>query len=231
MKKYVYSKGAEAVTVETDGLGTINNFMITGLIGKNYSGLVSAGLNFKMGDEVTIPTMLNMAKTCECKVECYEGNELIIDESADFTSGVPEEVGTIFGLQLGVAYNEATYYSVVPKSYTDQYDYAASKGSLPWLVAKFKKIAADADAQDDSEYQVQIFADERQLEFRGNSADLSTLSEDKKTLTAKASNSLMFEIVKDLGITRPAMVTWFTIRFIYGGRTYEAKTFVTPGTI
>lgn len=26
MKKYVYSKGAEAVTVETDGLATINNF-------------------------------------------------------------------------------------------------------------------------------------------------------------------------------------------------------------
>lgn len=231
MKKYVYSKGAEAVTVETDGLGTINNFMITGLIGKNYSGLVSAGLNFKMGDEVTIPTMLNMAKTCECKVECYEGNELIIDESADFTFGVPEDVGTIFGLQLGVAYNEATYYSVVPKSYTDKNDYAASKSSLPWLVAKFKKIAADFSAQDDSEYQVQIFADECQLEFRGNSANLGTLSEDKKTLTSKFSNSLMFEIVKDLGITRPEMVTWFTIRFIYGGRTYEAKTFVTPGTI
>ena len=175
--------------------------------------------------------MLNAAKTCECRVECYEGNELIIDESADFTSGVPAEVGTIFGLQLGVAFNEATYYAVVPKSYTDQYDYAASKGSLPWLVAKFKKIAADADEQETSEYQVQVFADERQLEFRGNSADLGTLSEDKKTLTAKASNSLMFEIVKDLGILRPEMVTWFTIRFFYGGRTYEAKTFVTPGTI
>lgn len=231
MKKYVYSKGAEAVTVETDGLATINNFMVTGLIGKNYHGLVQAGLNFKMGDEVTIPMMLNAAKTCKCKVECYEGNELIIDESADFTSGVPAEVGTIFGLQLGVAFNEATYYAVVPKSYTDQYDYAASKASLPWLVAKFKKIAADADEQETSEYQVQVFADERQLEFRGNSADLGKLSEDKKTLTAKASNSLMFEIVKDLGILRPEMVTWFTIRFIYGGRTYEAKTYVTPGTI
>lgn len=231
MKKYVYSKGAEAVTVETDGLATINNFMVTGLIGKNYHGLVQAGLNFKMGDEVTIPMMLNAAKTCGCKVECYEGNELIIDESADFTIGVPAEVGTIFGLQLGVAFNEATYYAVVPKSYTDQYDYAASKASLPLLVAKFKKIAADADEQETSEYQVQVFADERQLEFRGNSADLGKLSEDKKTLTAKASNSLMFEIVKDLGILRPEMVTWFTIRFIYGGRTYEAKTYVTPGTI
>lgn len=34
MKKYVYTKGVETVTVETDGLGEINNFMVTGLIGK-----------------------------------------------------------------------------------------------------------------------------------------------------------------------------------------------------
>lgn len=232
MKKYVYSKGVEAVTVETDGLGTINNFMITGLIGNNYHGLVHAGLNFKMGDEVSIPTMLNMAKTCECKLECYEGNELIIDESVDFSGGIPEEVGTIFGLLLGVAFNEATYYSEVPKSYTEQYPYADSKDSLPWLVAKFNKIVVDESAQDTAEYQVQVFADERQLEFRGNvETAIGKLSEDKKTLTAKASSYLMFDIVRDLGITRPSMVTWFTIRFIFGGRTYEAKTFVTPGTI
>ena len=42
MKKYVYSKGEETVTVETDGLAAINNFMVTGLIGQNYGGLVHA---------------------------------------------------------------------------------------------------------------------------------------------------------------------------------------------
>lgn len=232
MKKYVYSKGAETVTVETDGLRTINNFMITGLIGKDFSGLVSAGLDFKMGDEVSIPIMLNMAKTCECKVECYEGGELIIDESADFTSGEIEKVGEIFGLQLGVAYNKETYDSIVAESYTEQYDYDTSKDTLPWLVARFKRIVSNEDDQDTAEYQVQVFADDRQLEFRGNVAEaMGELSEDKKTLTATASNSLMFEIVKDLGITRPEMVTWFKIRFIFSGRTYEAKTFVTPGTI
>lgn len=57
------------------------------------------------------------------------------------------------------------------------------------------------------------------------------LSEDKKTLTAKASQYLMFEIVKDLGIMRPAKVTWLKIRMIFSGRVYEAQTFVTPGTI
>lgn len=85
MKKYVYSKGFETVTVETDGLGSINNFMVTGVIGKNYHGLVQAGLQFKMGDEVTIPMMLNAAKVCKCKVEAYEGDRKIEDESVDFT--------------------------------------------------------------------------------------------------------------------------------------------------
>ena len=139
MKKYVYSKGEETVTVETDGLAAINNFMVTGLIGQNYGGLVHAGLAFKMGDTVSIPEMLNAAKRCECKVECYEGGTLIIDESADFTGGEPEPKGIIFGLQLGVAYNEATYNSVVPASYVEQYPYSASKDVLPWLVAKFNK--------------------------------------------------------------------------------------------
>ncbi len=101
MKKYVYSKGAELVTVETDGLGTINNFMVTGVIGENYGGLVHSGLAFKMGDEVNIAEMLNAAKRCECKVECYEGNKLIVNESVDFTSGEPAFVGEVSGLSSG----------------------------------------------------------------------------------------------------------------------------------
>lgn len=226
MKKYVYSKGAEAVTVETDGLATINNFMVTGLIGKNYHGLVQAGLNFKMGDEVTIPMMLNAAKTCECKVECYEGNEPIIDESADFTSGVSAEVDTIFGLQLGVAYNEATYNSVVPASYVEQYPYSASKDVLPWLVAKFNKQGAD-----DDEYQVKVWADDAQLSFKNVPESVGTVSEDGKVLTSKMKEYIMFDIVRDLTIYNPKAVTWFTIQFIYDNRTYEAKVFVTPNTI
>lgn len=230
MKKYVYTKGVETVTVETDGLGEINNFMVTGLIGKNYGSIIEAGLPFKMGDEVTIPMMLNAAKVCKCKVECYEGNQLIIDESVDFSEGEPEMIGTIFGLSLGVAFNEATYNSVVPASHVEEYPYSESKDSLPWLVAKFEKQVADEDNKD-ATYDVQVFADDTQLEFRGNVSSIGELSEDKKTLTAKASQYLMFEIVKDLGIMRPAKVTWLKIRMIFSGRVYEAQTFVTPGTI
>lgn len=226
MKKYVYSKGEETVTVETDGLAAINNFMVTGLIGQNYGGLVHAGLAFKMGDTVSIPEMLNAAKRCECKVECYEGGTLIIDESADFTGGEPEPKGIIFGLQLGVAYNEATYNSVVPASYVEQYPYSASKDSLPWLVAKFDKQGGD-----DDEYQVKVWADDAQLSFKNVPESVGTVSADGKVLTSKAKEYIMFDIVRNLTIYNPKAVTWFTIQFIYDNRTYEAKVFVTPNTI
>lgn len=226
MKKYVYSKGEETVTVETDGLAAINNFMVTGLIGQNYGGLVHAGLAFKMGDTVSIPEMLNAAKRCECKVECYEGGTLIIDESADFTGGEPEPKGIIFGLQLGVAYNEATYNSVVPASYVEQYPYSASKDILPWLVAKFNKQGAD-----DDEYQVKVWADDAQLSFKNVPESVGTVSEDGKVLTSKMKEYIMFDIVRDLTIYNPKAVTWFTIQFIYDNRTYEAKVFVNPNTI
>lgn len=226
MKKYVYSKGEETVTVETDGLAAINNFMVTGLIGQNYGGLVHAGLAFKMGDTVSIPEMLNAAKRCECKVECYEGGTLIIDESADFTGGEPEPKGIIFGLQLGIAYNEATYNSVFPASYVEQYPYSASKDVLPWLVAKFNKQGAD-----DDEYQVKVWADDAQLSFKNVPESVGTVSEDGKVLTSKMKEYIMFDIVRDLTIYNPKAVTWFTIQFIYDNRTYEAKVFVTPNTI
>lgn len=226
MKKYVYSKDDETVTVETDGLKTINNFMVTGLIGKNYGGLVSSGLTFKMGDEVTIPEMINAAKRCKCKLETYEGNTLIVDESVDFTDGEPPYVGEVFGLQLGVAFNEATYNSEVPASYREDHDYEASKDSLPWLVSKFQRTGS-ADAT----MEVQVFADERALDLLNIPESVGTVSEDKKTLTTKATEYLMFEVVRDLGILYPKNVTWFTIVCLYGGKTFSAKVFVTPDTI
>lgn len=227
MKKYVYSKGAESVTVETDGLGTIDNFMVTGVIGQNYGGLVHAGLNFQFGDEVSIAEMLNAAKRCQCKVECYEGNKLIVNESEDFTSGEPAFVGEVFGLGLGIAFDEDTYNAAVLASYREQYPYEASKDSLPWLVAQFERTG-----DEEATMEVQVFADETLLAFRSEIPEsVGTLNEDKTVLTTKAKSYLMFDIVKDLGILEPKKVTWFTVQCLYGGRIYAAKQYVTPGTI
>lgn len=88
MKKYVFTKKVDEVVqmliVETDGLGTINNFMVTGLIcpkGMTYKDIVEAGFDLKMGDSVSSAQILNVAKATGCEVRCYEGDKLIEDES------------------------------------------------------------------------------------------------------------------------------------------------------
>lgn len=85
MKKYVYTKGEERVTVETDGFGSIDNFMVTGLIGSNYDGFVHDGLDFKMGDRVSIAKMQNVAQVCKATLEVYDGDTLIPAESVDYS--------------------------------------------------------------------------------------------------------------------------------------------------
>lgn len=91
MKKYIYTRGEESVIVETDGLGKVDNFMVMGIIGKNYGSLVQAGFCFRMGDEVSIASMLNMAKLCKARVDCFEGNALVEGESADYTEQESEK--------------------------------------------------------------------------------------------------------------------------------------------
>lgn len=230
MKKYVYTKGAQSVTVETDGLSGINNFMVTGLMGNSYGDIVAAGFHLQMGDSVTIAEMLNIAKACKCKVACYEGNRLLVNESADYSEGAEEPKGIISGLSLAVAHDEKSYNAVVPASYIEQYPYSQSESSMPWVVAKFQKVVAPE--QKAGVMKIQMWADDSQLSFGGTSANVGTISEDKKTLTIdKAESSVMFEVKNDLGVLDPKKVTWFKIRIEFEGREYLAKTFVTPDSI
>lgn len=230
MKKYVYTKGAQSVTVETDGLGGINNFMVTGLIGSSYGDIVAAGFHLQMGDSVTIAEMLNIAKACKCKVACYEGNRLLVNESADYSEGASEPKGIISGLSLAVAYDEDSYNAVVPADYVEQYPFSVSQSSMPWLVAKFQKVVAPE--QTAGSMKIQMWADDSQLSFGGTSSNVGTVSEDGKTLTTdKAKTSVMFEVKNDLGVLDPKKVTWFKIRIEFEGREYFAKAYVTPETI
>ena len=230
MKKYVYTKGAQSVTVETDGWGGINNFMVTGLIGDSYGDIVAAGFHLQMGDSVTIAEMLNIAKACKCKVACYEGNRLLVNESADYSEGDTEPKAILSGLSLAVAHDEESYNAVVPAAYVEQYPYSESESSMPWLVAKFQKVVAEEQAA--GAMKVQMWADDNQLSFGGTSANVGTVSEDKKTLTTERANEyLMLEVKNDLGVLDPKKVTWFKIRIEFEGREYFAKVFVTPDSI
>ena len=229
MKKYIYTKGAESVIVETDGLGKIDNFIVTGVIGENYGSLVQAGFCFKMGDAVSIASMLNMAKLCKAKVECFEGNALVVNESVDYTEGEVALAGTIEGLGLSIVRDKASYEANMFPEYVEKYPYeeGVTNVNFPWLVARFRKVTE----KDDSTYEVQVLADDRVLDFVGTSANLGEVSKDKKTLICKAKNGLSWEVVKDLGIVNPKDVTWFTICITYSGVLYEAKLYVTPDTI
>lgn len=232
MKKYIYTKGAQTVTVETDGLGGINNFMVTGLIGGNFGDIVAAGFNLKMGDSVTIAEMLNIAKACKCKVTCYEGNRLLVNESADYTEGFTQSTGIISGLSLGIAYDEKSYNAIVPSTYIEEYPFSESESTMPWLVAKFQKVMNSEPEDETSVMEVRIWADDYPLSFGGTSSNVGTVSEDGKVLTTdKANSSLMFEVKKDLGVLDPKKVTWFRIRIDFEGRAYFAETYVTPDSI
>lgn len=232
MKKYIYTKDAQTVTVETDGLGGINNFMVTGLIGSNFGDIVAAGFNLKMGDSVTIAEMLNIAKACKCKVTCYEGNRFLVNESADYTEGAVQPTGIISGLSLGVAYDEKSYNAIVPPAYVEQYPFSESEPSMPWLVAKFQKVMNSEPDGEAPNMEIRMWADDYQLSFGGTSSNVGTVSEDGKVLTTnKANSSLMFEVKKDLGVLDPKKVTWFRIRIDFEGRAYFAETYVTPDSI
>ncbi len=227
MKKYVFSKLDERVTVETDGLGTINNFMITGLIGENYGNMVYAGFSFGMGDSVTIAEMLNMAKAIEAKVECYEGDKLIVDESADFTSGSGEPTEFINGLDLKVIYDEKTFKAYMPASYQEQYPWDENTAAtFPWLIATFDRTGGK-----DATMDITLMANDNQLSFTDIEASVGTVSEDGKTLTTSVQHFVSFEIINELNVTTPADVTWFKIRALYSGRAYDAAVYVTPTTI
>lgn len=229
MKKYVYTKLNESVIVETDGLGKIDRFIVTGIIGRNYSGLVQAGFNFGVGDAVSIPVMLNMAKLCKADVKCYEGSVLVVDESMDCRENEPELAGKIDGLYLSIVKDQATYEANMFPEYVAAHPYeeGSTNSNFPWLVARFKKVSEDVD----STYDVQVLADDRVLDFVGTSANLGEVSSDGKTLTCKAKNGLSWEVIGDLGIVEPKAVTRFTIRITYSGVLYEAYLQVTPETI
>lgn len=86
MKQYVYTNksGDKRITVETDAFGSINNFKVIGVIG-DTDHFIPLGFNLKTGDDVNIGTMLNLAKLCKAKLNCYEQDKLVVEESKDYS--------------------------------------------------------------------------------------------------------------------------------------------------
>lgn len=222
MKKYVYTKGEERVTVETDGIGSINNFMVTGVIGLKPIGseLVRSGFDVKMGDSTSVASLINLAKKCECDLVVYGDNDKIDSEaSQNFTPRLEN-------LQLGVAYDENSYNSVVPESYRQEYDYEASKDSLPWLVMTFNKVDENNTYAPKITMNYGVSEPDTQVTFAKSCEAIGTLSNDDKVLTLdKAKNNYaMFEIKADLQISDGIETNKnFSVNVEYAGENYGAN--------
>lgn len=222
MKKYVYTKGKDRVTVETDGFGSIGNFMVTGIFG-DKSKLVPLGSSLKTGDEVSVANMINIAKKCECDLVVYGSNDEIDTEvSQNF-------VPRIENLKVGIAFDEESYNSVVPKSYRDQYDYEASQDSLPWLVMTFDKVDENGKYQMELSINYGVSSLDTEASFAESCDAVGTRSEDNKVLTLKkeTKNYVMFEVKKDLQISDGITTNKkFGVSVKYAGENYSAETTV-----
>lgn len=94
----------------------------------------------------------------------------------------------------GIIFTENGYNAIVPESYRNQYSYAESQPSMPWLWFNFKKTPKNR------KYYVQIRKDGVAKKFVGTSSNLGKLLNNDMILECTADEYISWEIVKDLGI-------------------------------
>ena len=98
-------------------------------------------------------------------------------------------------LAINFATNKVTYEQYVPQNYQKFYTYEDSKASMPWMVLTFNKPEA-------GEFTVKMKHDGTDVTFDSKVESIGTLSDGGKTLTVRsANNSLMFEVIQELGVS------------------------------
>ena len=111
---------------------------------------------------------------------------------------------SINSLNVAFVHDEATYNEHVDAAYREQYDFEASKDSMPWLVVDIDK--ADAEARP----QLAIKAGNAEVVFADSCDNVGSRSNENKTLTlnANVAKYAMFECIKDLQVAEPFGIKW-----------------------
>lgn len=111
---------------------------------------------------------------------------------------------SINSLNVAFVHDEATYNEHVDAAYREQYDFEASKDSMPWLVVDIDK--ADAEARP----QLAIKAGNAEVVFAESCDNVGSRSNENKTLTlnANVAKYAMFECIKDLQVAEPFGIKW-----------------------
>lgn len=105
------------------------------------------------------------------------------------------------GISVNVVRNEYEYNKYVSEEYRKQYDYEASKSSLPWIIIDFAKDNAPEDFVSNSELTFSPVADFTSISQAGNGEWSVGSNKTKLTVNLQKISRLMLEAKKDVGYT------------------------------
>lgn len=105
------------------------------------------------------------------------------------------------GISVNIVRNEYEYNKYVDEKYREQYDYEASKPSLPWVIIDFAKDNAPEDFVSASELTFSPAANFTNINQAGNGEWSVGSDKTKLTVNLQKMNRLMLEAKKDVGYT------------------------------
>lgn len=105
------------------------------------------------------------------------------------------------GISVNIVRNEYEYNEYVDEKYREQYDYEASKPSLPWVIIDFAKGNAPEDFVSASELTFSPAANFTNIGQAENGEWSVGSDKTKLTVNLQKMNRLMLEAKKDVGYT------------------------------
>lgn len=105
------------------------------------------------------------------------------------------------GISVNIVRNEYEYNKYVDEKYREQYDYEASKPSLPWVIIDFAKDNAPEDFVSASELTFSPAANFTNISQAGNGEWSVGSDKTKLTVNLQKMNRLVLEAKKDVGYT------------------------------
>lgn len=105
------------------------------------------------------------------------------------------------GISVNIVRNEYEYNKYVDEKYREQYDYEASKPSLPWVIIDFAKDNAPEDFVSASELTFSPAANFTDISQAGNGEWSVGSDKTKLMVNLQKMNRLMLEAKKDVGYT------------------------------
>nr|DAT05806.1 MAG TPA: hypothetical protein [Caudoviricetes sp.] len=105
------------------------------------------------------------------------------------------------GISVNIVRNEYEYNKYVDEKYREQYDYEASKPSLPWVIIDFAKDNAPEDFVSASELTFSPAANFTNISQAGNGKWSVGSDKTKLTVNLQKMNRLILEAKKDVGYT------------------------------